>query len=259
MDAFGPTPARDLVGLAGTSAADAHYTLAPEFFAGVTYPNTMVYVDACSSAAPVAPDRAAQGKTARRLGDVFMENGAGAYLGWESPVNAALATRATAYLFDKLAPTVTNVNSITITATPPNPGVDVPYVLQATVDPPQAGVQVQLTVRGTDGFARDEPLSGEALKVTDASGIVTFSEITGAKTAGVVDTITVSAGGAANTATAAEIVKTNPELVPYKLAWMNKVTSTAKLAVDDRSKASFNLVCANQKLTQMTKVVKFGP
>ena len=241
-----PAPARNLLGIVG-HRGKSFYSLAPEFFDSIKYPNTMVYVDACSGAEAVSPTLA-PGGTVTQLRQVFRKNGAGAFLSWQSAVSNQLAVDVTDQIFEKLTPNVTNIERIDVIAPPTVPLV-LPYTVRANVVPPQAGVSLHLTVSGTDEYDFDDD------QVTDAAGSVTFEPVEGSAVAETRDTITVSVGGASNAATAAEVVKNNPTLQNYRLAWVKGDAGAAKLELDAND--DFNLVCVNQRLTKTEIVVKF--
>jgi hypothetical protein len=208
----------------------------------VSYPNTFVFVNACASDAP------APGGT--QLRDVFQQQGAGAFLGWKRSMPAALANPAATEIFDALAPKTANVDAIAVSASPPDPAPGESYVVSATISPAQAGVEVSLSVRGTDGFIRDETVT------TDTGGSVTFASIPGGQ-GEVTDSITVAAGGASNSATAVNAVYGSPTLqASWGVPWFAGGTSVNDLTLSART-TDYNLACANSKLSQTLVVVKF--
>ena len=227
----------------------SYYTLAPEFFASVTYPNTLVYADACSSDSPITVRDPVPVLVDSRLRRAFRDNGAGAFIGWSAPVRVGLANAVADAIFDELAPDATNIESVTLVA-PSNPPSGQPYVPQASVSPAQAGVELLLTVIGSDDFRRDDR------GTTDANGQVMFSPVPGGA-GGVVDTLTVSAGGAQNTDTVVAALKALAELNnPWTLPWLADSTSIVDLNVN-LATADYNLVCNNPRLVQQQAVVKF--
>ncbi|HET6280401.1 MAG TPA: hypothetical protein VFH73_05530 [Polyangia bacterium] len=218
-----------------------YLTLAPEFFADVTYKNALVYMDACHSdeTIPTPPG-------GDQLRDAFTLNGAGAFLGWSKAVPEFLASRAAAGIVDKLAPKPVNVDSITLSA-PGSQAAGQSYAPTATVAPAQAGVEISLGVSRTDGNHYSQT------KTTDASGHVTFDPIPGGA-AGTVDTVTASAGGASDSNTVATVVKNDPTLqLDYSL--FSDDVNIANL--NENSVKDFNLACVNAKLTSKNTKVTF--
>ncbi len=219
-----------------------YFTLGPEFFASATYQNTFVYADACDSDDQANP--------AANLRKAFRDHGAGGFMGWGGPISTKLSNPAANEIFNALAPSVANITGVTLTITPPAPGPGQSYVVSATISPPAAGVEMALSVRGTDGFTRDET------KTTNASGQVTFSSIPGGASA-VTDNVTVSAGGAKDSQTALTVLNNNPTLqTAYKLPWSPADGSISKLGIDTRN-ADFNLACNNANVVKTQAVVKF--
>jgi hypothetical protein len=244
-DAFGA----DLTRFIGVTAhgKKAYWTLSPEFFASVQYPNTLVYADACSSDKPIpAPVLAGGGM---QLKDAFRKAGAGAFLGWQGPITTRVSNPAADGIFGGLAPKELGITAVTITVVPPNPGPGESYVPSASVAPPLSGIELRLTVSGTDGYALD------VSRATDGAGKVTFDAVPGGS-GGVVDTITVSAGEAKSSSSARSVVQSDPTLQEaYTVPWSPEKGSVSSLTLD--ASPDFNLVCNNQKLTQTQQVVKF--
>jgi hypothetical protein len=222
---------------------ETYLTLAPEFFADVTYKNALVYMDACHSdeTIPTPPG-------GDQLRDAFTQNGAGAFLGWSKAVPEFLASRAAAGIFDKLAPKPVNVDSLTVSA-PGTEAAGQSYAPTATVAPAQDGIEIRLGVSRSDGSRYSQT------KTTDASGRVTFDPIPGGA-AGAVDTVTASAGGASDWKTVATVVKNDPTLkLDYSL--FSEDVNIASL--NENSVKDFNLACVNAKLaSQNTKVTFSG-
>ncbi|AKU96035.1 hypothetical protein AKJ09_02699 [Labilithrix luteola] len=244
-DVLGRDRVRDLVGLASLRGK-TYWTLAPTLFANVAYPNSVVFVDAPSSAGAVAPS---DDPDARSLRDVFRQGGAGAFYGWESTANGALSNPTADQLFQALVPKKTDIDKVSLTVTPVKVEVRQPYVPHATVSPPKAGVELDLSITGTDGFSRQDR------QTTDATGAVTFESVPGAEE-GVIDTLIVTAGGANDTATALKMVQASPSLVGYRLPWGNAQSDVEHLALDGRDHE--NLVCASSETRQDELVLNFG-
>ena len=219
------------------------YTLTPEFWTTVKYPNTLVYADACSSDKDL-PASMPGGS----LKDAFRKNGAGAFMGWKGPIDSGISDWVANKVFDGLAPKALNITGITADA-PTSVGAGVSYSVSATVQPPTAGIELRLGVKGTDGYSKEET------KTTDASGKVTFSSVPGGA-AGVVDTVTVSAGGADTSNTATSVVVNDPTLQnPRKVPGLPATASVSTFICDAGS--NFNLACNNTNLTSTKTIVKF--
>ena len=243
---FGPDYKRFFGKAAGTRTKKSYLTLTPQFFASVHYPNTLVFNNACGSHSSL------QGLAGGAvLKDAFLNSGAGAVLGWNSTVSASLAGRAANEVFAGLAPKVT-VDAVAVIVNPPDPGPGESYVPSATISPAVAGVEISISVRGTDGFTRDE--SG----TTDANGDVTFASIPGGQ-GEVIDSITVVAGGAGNSLSTLNAVQNSPSLQDkWSLSYGGGVKSITGLNFEPRNNnANFNLVCNNENLRQTVEVVKF--
>jgi hypothetical protein len=243
---FGADAKRFFGVAAGTRTKKSYITLTPQFFASVQYPNSLVFNNACGS------HNSLQGLAGGAvLKDAFLGAGAGAVLGWNSTVSASLAGRAANEVFAGLAPKVL-INTVTVSVTPPDPGPGESYVPSATISPAAAGVEVSLSVRGTDGFTRDETAT------TDAGGAVTFASIPGGQ-GEVIDSITVVAGGAGNSLSTLNAVQNSPSLQDkWSLRWGGGVKSITGLNFEPRNdNANFNLVCNNENLRQTVEVVKF--
>ena len=222
-------------------------SLSSAFFGGngVTYPNSFVYADVCSSDAAIADPAALQ------LRAVFEGNGAGAVLGWDGPIATKLSNEVASTLFQGLAPSVGNIDSVQLTITPLAPGPQESYTPSAAISPAQAGIELRLSISGTDGFSRSET------GLTDAGGQVTFASVPGGA-GGVTDTITVVAGGANNSATAFNVLQKSPikdDL--YVLRWRQNFPSGVANLKFNAKNPNFNLICNNIKLTQTQSVVKF--
>ncbi len=224
-----------------------YLTLSPEFFASVQYPNTLVYINACSSAQPVPFPYQTAGQTP--LMDAFRNNGAGAFLGWQKKMPTEIANPAANAFFAALAPKTSGIENVTLAA-PGNVGAGQSYTPSATISPAQQGVSVRLTVRGTDGFRRDETVT------TNLGGTATFASIPGGA-AGVIDSLTAVAGGADASQTAFNAAQGDPSLQgSWALPWFPGSVNIGALTLNARN-AEFNLVCNNQKLTETVAVVKF--
>lgn len=243
-NALGRERVRDLVGLASLQGK-TYWTLAPTFFATVAYPNSVVFIDAPSSAAAVAPS---DDPDATSLRNVFRQAGAGAFYGWTTTTNGALSNAAADQLFQALAPKKADIDRVTLSVVPEAPVVGETYVVHATVTPPKEGIELDLSVIGSDGFSRQDR------QTTDASGAVTFETIPGAEE-GVVDTLTVTAGGANDTQTALLMVQASPSLVGYGLPWMSTQSNVENLVLDARDHQ--NLVCASGTAKQDEIVLTF--
>lgn len=243
-DAVGRDRIRDLVGLASIEGK-TYWTLAPTFFANVVYPNSVVFVDAPSSAGTVAPS---DDPDAKSLEDVFRQGGAGAFYGWVTTTNGALSNAAADQLFQALAPKKPDVDAVTLTVVPEKPVVGEPYVAHASVSPAKEGVELDLSVTGTDGFSRQDR------QTTDTTGTVTFETIPGGEE-GVVDTLTVTAGGANDTQTALAMVQASPSLVAYGLPWTSAQANVENLVLDAHDHV--NLVCASGTTKQDQIVLHF--
>jgi hypothetical protein len=222
--------------------------LSPEFFASANYPNTFVYVDACHS------DRTV-GTGGTQLRDVFLSRGAGAYVGWDSSISSDIALKATEGIFNALAPAPVTIDSVTITTSPSDPGAGQSYVPSVTISPPAAGIEVRLSISGTDGYSNSQK------KTTGANGRVDFSSIPGGA-ANVQDTITAVAGGGDNADTVLSVVIRNkPDVVNLTstLRWAFDALSLANLNfyLGQSANASFNLVCNNNKLVTTKTIIKF--
>ena len=244
LQVLGPAFGQNFKRFFGEASHDGttYLTLSPEFFGSVSYPNSFVFVNACASDAP------APGGT--QLRDVFQQQGAGAFLGWKRDIPAALANPAATEIFDALAPKFANLDTVIVSASPPDPDPGQSYVVTATISPAQAGVEVSLSVRGTDGFIRDET------GTTSAGGAVIFAQIPGGQ-GQVTDSITVAAGGASNSATAVNAVYGSPTLqASWGVPWFAGGTRVNDLTLTART-ADYNLACANSKLSQTLVVVKF--
>lgn len=225
----------------------SYWGLTPAFFATGTYKNTMVFVDACNSDATIPSG-------GEPLKDAFLDHGAGAYIGWSASISTKFSNPAVAAIFDGLAPAEIGIESMTIFTDPSDPGAGESYVPVIQVQPPTAGVEVRLSIAGTDFFRRSET------QTTDSFGEATFASVPGGD-AGVTDTITAVTGGADNGATVVDVsVKNDPTLPEAcKLLWQNGQVSIANLKYSLRNgaDASFNLVCNNPDITTTDKVVKF--
>ena len=154
-------------------------------------------------------------------------------------------------MFAGLAPKVL-VDAVAVAVSPPDPGPGESYVPSATITPATAGVEVSLSVRGTDGFTSDETAT------TDGSGHVTFGSIPGGQ-GEVIDSITVVAGGAGNSLSTLNAVQSSPSLQgKFSIPWLGGVASIGGLNFTPRNvNSNFNLVCNNQNLRQTVEVVKF--
>ena len=228
--------------VAGTRTKKSYLTLTPQFFASVQYPNTLVFNNACFSHNGL--QELAGGSV---LKDAFLNSGAGAVLGWQSTVSAGLAGPAANEVFAGLAPKVL-VDAVAVAVSPPDPGPGESYVPSATITPATAGVEVSLSVRGTDGFTSDETAT------TDGSGHVTFGSIPGGQ-GGVIDSITVVAGGAGNSLSTLNAVQSSPSLQgKFSIPWLGGVASIGGLNFTPRNgNSNFNLVCNNQNLRQTVR------
>jgi hypothetical protein len=220
-----------------------HLTLSPEFFASVQYPNTLVFTNACGSG------NGLHGWVGGSvLQKAFRDHGAGGFVGWNTVVSAELAGKAATEFFAALAPKVV-VDNVSITIAPPNPGAGQSYVVSAQITPASQGVDVSLSVRGTDGFTRDETAK------TNTGGSVSFASIPGGA-GGVTDSITVAVGGANDSQTAQSVIQNSPTLqTTYKLPQLLAAVGIKSLAHDEVP--NFNLVCNNPKVTKTVAVVKF--
>ncbi len=228
-------------------SVDAHrgkvyWSLTPEFFASISYRNSFVYVDVCNSDKDVPPGGS-------RLRDAFRGNGAGAFIGWTGPISTRFSNPAAEAIFDGLAPKVAGISSVDVTISPPDPGPAESYLPTATISPAIEGVPVKISISGTDGFAFTET------STTDSGGMAVFSLVPGG--AGeVIDTITVVAGGADNTATVVDVVQNDPDLADvWKLPWnpaQESLSSLTSSAVEN-----YNLICNNLNVTETTTVIKF--
>jgi hypothetical protein len=244
LEELGPVFGQDFKRFFGQASHDekSYLTLSPDFFASVKYPNTFVFVNACGGDAP------ATGGT--QLRDAFRQNGAGAFLGWKTSIPSVVANPAAVEIFNALSPKVASIDGVTITVTPPDPGPGESYVVSATISPAQADVELSLAVRGTDGYTQNNT------GITDAGGNLTFPSVPGGQ-GEVIDTITVAAGGASNSATAVNAVYASPTLQEaWQLPWFAGGVSINALTLD-AANPDFNLVCANQKLVRTQQVVKF--
>lgn len=225
----------------------AYWGLTPDFFASANYKNTMVFIDACQSDHPV-------GAGGQSLKDVFLDRGAGAFIGWSDSISTKFSNPAAAGVFDGLAPADIGVQSMSIFTDPSNPSASQAYVPTVQVTPPAAGIEVRMSIVGTDFFRRSET------RLTDAFGEATFSSVPGGAT-GVTDTITAVTGGADNGATVVDVsVKNDPTLPDScRLPWQNGEVSIANLKFSLRTgaNANYNLVCNNPDVTTTDKVVKF--
>jgi hypothetical protein len=223
-------------------------TLSPEFFASVQYQNTLVFMNACSSAEPVPTPFLNAGSMP--LKDAFRNNGAGAFIGWTKKIPTEIANPAANALFNAMAPKSSGIENVQLSA-PGSVGAGQSYTPSATISPAQLGVQVRLTVRGTDGFRRDETVT------TNIGGVATFASIPGGA-AGVIDSLTAVAGGADASQTALNAALGDPALqIGWALPWLPGPVNVNALSLDVRN-AEFNLVCNNQKLTETLAVVKFS-
>ncbi len=229
------------------AAGKAYWGLTPEFFSQATYQNTMVFVDACQSDKTVDAG-------GDQLKDAFLGNGAGAFIGWNESISTKFSNPAVAAIFDGLAPADLGVTSLSIFTDPSDPGADQDYLPIVQVQPPVEGIEVRMSIVGTDFFRRSET------KLTDSFGEAMFAVVPGGD-AGVTDTITAVTGGADNGATVVDVsVKNDPTLPEScKLLWKSGAVSIANLKYSLRSGASagFNLVCNNPDITTTDKVVKF--
>ncbi len=239
---FGPSYKKYFGKKTSSRTGKTHLSLSPEFFASVQYPNTLVFTNACGSGNDM--QRYAGGSS---LPNAFKSKGAGAVVGWKTVVSADMAGKAATEFFAALAPKVV-VDGVTINV-PPTLGPGQPYTPSATITPASAGVEVSLSVRGTDGFTRDET------KLTNAGGTATFTAIPGGA-AGVTDDVTVSVGGANDSQAAQNIVQTSPTLQGvYNVSWYQTLMGVTTLGFD--ANLGFNLVCNNPKITKTATVVKF--
>ncbi|MEE8169438.1 MAG: hypothetical protein V3T70_02710 [Phycisphaerae bacterium] len=229
------------------SSGQPRWGLTPEFFKSATYKNTLVFIDACQS-------NKAVGSGGDQLRDAFLDNGAGAFIGWDESVSTALSNPAAVGVFEGLAPIDLGVQSILISVFPGNPGPGDSYVPTVQVQPPAAGIEVRLNIQGSDLFRRSEA------KTTDSFGEATFASVPGAAT-NVTDTITAVTGGPQNGATVVNsTVKNDPTLNDeWKLRWRPGTISVASLSYIIRSGADpgFNIACQNAEQTSTEKVVKF--
>ncbi|MGB5547547.1 MAG: hypothetical protein WBM74_13315 [Polyangiales bacterium] len=220
----------------------AYWSLTPAFFASISYRNSFVYVDACNSDKDVP-------EGGSRLRQAFQANGAGAFIGWSGPISTRFSNPAAEAIFDGLAPKVAGISAVNVTVSPSDPGPRESYVPTAAISPALDGVPVKISVSGTDDFSFSESL------LTDASGMAVFSVIPGGE-GEVVDTITVVAGGADNTATVVNVVQNDPTLAGvWKLPWnpaQESLSSLTSTAVDN-----YNLICNNLDVTETTTVIKF--
>jgi hypothetical protein len=225
----------------------AYWTLTPKFFDGITYPNTLVYADMCSS------DAALPGN-GEQLKDVFEANGAGAFLGWQSPINAFIADNAADDIFNALAPsTPVNIAGITITA-PANVAAGESYTVSAGILPAMQNIVLSMGVQGTDGYTQDDT------ETTDASGKVTFAPVP-AGAAGVSDTVTVSAGSAGDFSSVSDAIAKDPLLQNQFLIQALFGSQGVKCSISNLTydaSSDFNLACNNTKLTSTQTVVKFS-
>lgn len=225
---------------------DAHkgkmyWSLTPQFFEQFTYRNTLVYADMCNS------DKDVPGGT--QLRDAFRNRGAGAFLGWKGPVSTRFSNPAAETIMEGLSPRVAGVANVTVATNPADPGAWQSYVPSARVTPALQGVELRLSVSGTDGYASSET------KTTAADGSAVFTAIPGGA-AGVIDTITVVGGGADNGATVVNTVNNNPDLQKiWNLPWTPQMGSKSTLSLSAEDK--FNLICNNLTLTETKTVVKF--
>lgn len=234
--------------LANTSGSGtARWGLTPAFFRSANYPNSLVFIDACQSDTAV-------GAGGDQLRKAFLDNGAGAFVGWTNSVSARLANPAAAGVFNGLAPEDLGVQSIELVTDPNNPGAGQSYEPLVQLSPPLAAVEVRLHIIGTDGFNRSET------KMSDATGFVRFATVPGGA-AGVEDTITVVTGGPQNGATVVNVtVQNNPALNGiWKLRWRPDEVEVADLvySVSVDAHPSFNLACNNPDTTQTQTIIKF--
>jgi hypothetical protein len=231
----------------GGRVGKAHLTLSPHFFESLNYPNSFVFINSCSGDTEISGSALTAG--GRQLRDVFREKGAGTFIGWTAPIPIAVGIPAAREIFRALSPEVEGIDAVTLTIEPADPDPGQAYTPIATVSPPQAGIEVGLSVRGSDGYTQDET------GITGVNGDVFFSEVPGGQ-GEVTDIITVAAGAANNAQTALEAVLNSPTLQKkYSLHGSPPVPSAQKLSRD--GKPDFNLVCNNPNLTQMQIVVKF--
>ncbi|HLB54426.1 MAG TPA: hypothetical protein VJK71_04910 [Gemmatimonadales bacterium] len=226
-----------------THKGKSYFTLSPFFFAKADYPNTFVYADACNSADT-------NGGTATTLNEIVQAKGAGGFFGWKGPISTKVSNPAADQIFSAMAPKVASNSSVTLSINPPAPGPGQSYVVTATLSPAAAGVEMQLSVRGTDGFTRDQTLT------TNAAGQVTFTSIPGGAS-GVTDKVTVSAGGAQDSNAAGNAINNDPTLSRvYKLPWSPADGSLSQFDKFTRSN-DYNLACNNASVVKAEEVVKF--
>jgi hypothetical protein len=218
--------------------------LTPEFFSSMQYPNSFVYVDACNSSKEVPSG-------GNSLRDAFRNNGAGAYVGWNGPISTKFSNPVAESVFDGLSPTTAQVTGVQVTTSPDDPGPGESYVPTATVNPPEEGVEVRLSVKGDDGFRRTET------GTTDASGSFVFAAIPGG--AGeVTDIVTVVAGGADNGATVLNVLQDDPQVNKvHALPWGKDPDGHSVADLGYTAETTYNLVCNDIELTDTKKVVKF--
>jgi hypothetical protein len=231
---------RDRYGVVGIGAK-SYWSLSPAFFASATYPNSLVYVDAGSSAA--------QGPAYIPISFIsaFTGNGAGAFFGWEAAVSAKLSKPIAERIFDALAPEVA-IDAISLTV-PKSVAIE-PYVATAAIAPARPGIDLALSVWTSAGLAPPPQL-----RRTDGNGSVTFDAVRGAIETGAVDTVTLSAGGANNATTSAELVKIDATLPSFDLSWIDGDHGAARFYFAKKIQ-NYNLVCANPKHTKSATVLK---
>ena len=253
-DAKAPGFAQDLQGFTESFGGDvtsylgamghkgkAYWALTPAFFASVKYPNSLVVVDACHSARQPAGGAG--------LAAAFRGHGAGAFLGWSGAVSTRFSNPAVDALFTGLAPKTAGLAGITLSTDPPDPTAGQAYVPSASVSPAAAGIELRLSVSGTDGYTTS------STQLTDAAGAATFTTVPGGAE-GVVDTLTLVAGGAGSTSSVLNVVQSDPALQKVFTLPYNPATETKASFVPDAA-TGFNLVCANEKATKTTTIVKF--
>ncbi|MBI4580242.1 MAG: hypothetical protein HY718_11100 [Planctomycetes bacterium] len=218
-----------------------YWSLTPAFFGQFKYPNSFVYVDSCNS------DHDVEG--GNQLASAFTSNGAGAFVGWKGKISTRFSNPAAAAIFDGMAPQTATISSVDLSTNPSDPGAGESYVPTAVVSPASTGVEIQISISGTDGFARTET------GTTDAAGEVVFSSVPGGAS-GVVDTITEVAGGADSSASAVNVVQNDPTLNQvWQLPYNPKQETLSNLSLTANS--DYNIICNNQAVTQTTKLVKF--
>ncbi|RMF80697.1 MAG: hypothetical protein D6744_07955, partial [Planctomycetota bacterium] len=127
---FGADEVKNLFSITAANGR-SYWALTPEFFSRAAYKGTMVYIDACQSDTAVASG-------GQQLRDAFLDNGAGAFIGWSDSISTKFSNPATEKIVDGLAPADFGVENIVITTTPSNPSARESYLPTVQVQPPAA-------------------------------------------------------------------------------------------------------------------------